>query len=219
MKSIIESISKESFNQKYKYNELISLKIAESSKGMGASPLSAFVAFFFSNLRLKESNSFTNAPYERIDIIITDHHLPLAEVPDCIIIDPKHNNEDYGFDGLCGAGVAYKLVEALSGREKANKYLDILAIATVGDIVPLIDENRVIAKFGIDKINSGDCLESIKFIKEKLEIEKLNSTDISFKIVPRLNSSGRMDNAIKVFQFLTQQVFEQYDYAQHLYIL
>ena len=141
---------------------------------------------------------------EGVDIIITDHHLPLAEVPDCIIIDPKYDNEEYGFDGLCGAGVAYKLVEALSGRETANKYLDILAIATVGDIVPLIDENRVIAKFGIEKINRGDCLESIKFIKEKLEIERLNSTDISFKIVPRLNSSGRMDNALKVFNFLIQ---------------
>jgi len=141
---------------------------------------------------------------EGVDIIITDHHLPLEEVPDCILIDPKYDNDNYGFDGLCGAGVAYKLVEALSGKESANKYLDIVAIATVGDIVPLVDENRVIAKFGIDKINSGDCLKSLSFIKEKLEIEKLTSTDISFKIVPRLNSCGRMDNAIKVFEFLIQ---------------
>lgn len=146
---------------------------------------------------------------EGIDIVITDHHLPLEEVPDCILIDPKYNNLNYGFDGLCGAGVAYKLVEAMSGREIANKYLDIVAIATVGDIVPLVDENRVIAKFGIDKINSGDCLPSLKFIKEKLEIEKLTSTDISFKIVPRLNSSGRMDNAIKVFNFLIQTEKQQ----------
>ena len=141
---------------------------------------------------------------EGVDIIITDHHLPLNEVPDCIIIDPKYNNEKYGFDGLCGAGVAYKLVEALSGRDEANKYLDIVAIATVGDIVPLVDENRILAKFGIDKINSENCLESIKFLKAKLELEKINSSDISFKIVPRLNSCGRMDNAIKVFEFLIQ---------------
>lgn len=141
---------------------------------------------------------------EGIDIVITDHHLPLAEVPDCILIDPKYDNTEYGFDGLCGAGVAYKLVEAMSGREVANKYLDIVAIATVGDIVPLVDENRVLAKFGLEKINKGECLESIKFIKQKLDIEKMTSTDISFKIVPRLNSSGRMDNAIKVFEFLIQ---------------
>ncbi len=141
---------------------------------------------------------------EGVDIIITDHHLPLSEVPDCILIDPKYNNKQYGFEGLCGAGVAYKLIEALSGRDAANKYLDVVAIATVGDIVPLIDENRVIAKFGIDKINDDDCLPSIKFIKEKLELEKITSSDISFKIVPRLNSCGRMDNALKVFEFLIQ---------------
>lgn len=141
---------------------------------------------------------------EGVDIIITDHHLPLDEVPDCILIDPKYDNDEYGFDGLCGAGVAYKLVEAISGRDEANKYLDIVAVATVGDIVPLVDENRPIAKFGIEKINKGDCLKSLTFIKEKLEIEKLSSTDISFKIVPRLNSCGRMDNALKAFNFLIQ---------------
>ena len=141
---------------------------------------------------------------EGVEIVITDHHLPLDEVPDCLIVDPKYNNEDYGFDGLCGTGVAYKLVEVMSDRQTANKYLDIAAIATVGDIVPLIDENRAIAKLGIEKINNSDCLESLKFIKEKLGIEKLTSTDISFKIVPRFNSSGRMDNALKVFDFLIQ---------------
>ena len=140
---------------------------------------------------------------EGIDIVITDHHIPLAEIPDCIVVDPKLES-DYGFDALCGAGVAMKLVEAMAGREEANKYLDIAAIATVGDIVPLIDENRAIAKLGIDKINKGDCLKSISFMLKKLEFEKINSTDISFKIVPRLNACGRMDNAIKVFEFLIE---------------
>ena len=141
---------------------------------------------------------------EGIDIIVTDHHIPLEEVPDCLILDPKHKNEAYGFDALCGAGVAMKLVEALSGRDAANKFLDIAAIATVGDIVPLVDENRAIAKLGIDKINADDCLKSITFLKNKLELEKITSSDISFKIVPRLNACGRMDNAIKVFDFLIE---------------
>lgn len=141
---------------------------------------------------------------EGIDIIVTDHHLPLEEVPDCIIIDPKYNNKEYGFDALCGAGVALKLVEALSDRETFNKYLDICAIATIGDIVPLIDENRAIAKLGIDKINSGNCFKSITFMLKKLGIETITSTDVSFKIVPRLNACGRMDNALKVFDFLIE---------------
>jgi single-stranded-DNA-specific exonuclease len=140
---------------------------------------------------------------EGIDIVITDHHIPLDEIPDCLVVDPKIES-DYGFDALCGAGVALKLVEAMAGREEAKKYLDIAAIATVGDIVPLVDENRAIAKLGIEKINRGDCLKSISFMLKKLELASINSTDISFKIVPRLNACGRMDNALKVFDFLIQ---------------
>ncbi len=141
---------------------------------------------------------------EGIEVIVTDHHLPLPEVPNCLILDPKFDNSEYGFDALCGAGVAMKLVEALGGREEANKFLDIAAIATVGDIVPLVDENRAIAKVGIEKINRGDCHRSLSFLKSKLGIAKLNSTDISFKIVPRFNACGRIDDAIKVFKFLIE---------------
>lgn len=141
---------------------------------------------------------------EGIDIVVTDHHLPLSEIPDCIVVDPKICVEDYGFDGLCGAGVALKLVEAMSDRETMKNYLDIAAIATVGDIVPLVSENRAIARLGIEKINRGDCLKSIAFLLKKLEIEQLTSSDISFKIVPRLNACGRMDNAKKVFEFLIE---------------
>ncbi len=142
---------------------------------------------------------------EGIEVVITDHHLPLAEIPDCLVVDPKICVDEYGFDGLCGAGVALKLVEAMSSKVEAAKYLDLCAIATVGDIVPLVDENRAIAKLGIDKINSGDCLKSIKYMLEKLEIVKLNSYDISFKIVPRLNACGRMDEAFKVVDFLIEE--------------
>jgi len=142
---------------------------------------------------------------EGIDVVITDHHIPLSEIPDCVVIDPKIDPENkYGFDSLCGAGVVLKLVEALSNRAEAMKYLDICAIATVGDIVPLIDENRVIAKLGLEKINRGDTLPSIKLLKKKLKIEECFSTDISFKIVPRLNACGRMDSALKVFDFMIE---------------
>lgn len=141
---------------------------------------------------------------EGIDIIVTDHHLPLAEVPNCLILDPKYKNEEYGFDQLCGAGVAMKLVEALSGREEANKYIDFAGVATIGDIVPLINENRVISKIAVDKINKGDCHKSLSFLKDKLGLNKISSTDISFKIVPRFNACGRMDSAFKVLSFLVE---------------
>ncbi|MBQ8451487.1 MAG: single-stranded-DNA-specific exonuclease RecJ [Clostridia bacterium] len=140
---------------------------------------------------------------EGIDVVITDHHLPLAEIPNTIVVDPKLES-NYGFDGLCGAGVAFKLVEAMSGRDAALKYIDIAAIATIGDIVPLVDENRAIAKLGIDEINRGNTLLSIKHLLGKLELSKVNSTDISYKIVPRINACGRMDSADKMFEYLIE---------------
>lgn len=181
----------------------------ENGYGIGVEAIEEIQAYYMPDLIVTVDLGITAIEeveilkQEGIDIVITDHHIPLAEIPDCIVVDPKLES-DYGFDALCGAGVAMKLVEAMSGRAKANKYLDIAAIATVGDIVPLVDENRAIAKLGIDKINRGECLKSISFMLKKLEFEKVNSTDISFKIVPRLNACGRMDNAIKVFEFLTE---------------
>ncbi len=140
-----------------------------------------------------------------VDIIVTDHHEPSEILPECILIDPKKSNQKYPFNGLCGAGVALKLVEALSGREEIKKYLDVCAVATVGDIVPLVDENRIIAKLGIEMFNSDKCLESYRFMTKELGLKKLNTTDITFKIVPRINASGRMSNGKKVFDFLVEE--------------
>ena len=139
-----------------------------------------------------------------IDVVVTDHHEPTGTLPNCIVIDAKVDGQKYAFNGLCGAGIALKLVEALDGRACIEQYLDICAIATIGDIVPLVSENRVIAKLGLEKINCGDCHESIKFLLEKLNLTNISSEDVSFRIVPRLNSSGRMSNSKKVLDFLIE---------------
>lgn len=139
-----------------------------------------------------------------VDVIITDHHEQTQEKPDTIVVDPKVKNQKYGFEGLCGAGVALKVVQAYAGLEEAKKYIDVCALATVGDIVPLLDENRVIVKKGLEKIQSGDCHKSIKFLLEKLDFKNITSIDLSFRVVPKLNASGRMDKGIKVFKFLTE---------------
>ena len=139
-----------------------------------------------------------------IDVIVTDHHEPCEELPKCTVIDAKVPGQKYSFNGLCGAGVALKLVEALENRSYITKYLDICSIATIGDIVPLVDENRIIAKLGLEKINSGNCLPSIKFLLNKLSLETISSEDVSFKIVPKLNASGRMDKGQKVLDFLIE---------------
>lgn len=137
-----------------------------------------------------------------IDTIVTDHHEPPAIIPDTIVIDPKISGQQYPFNGLSGAGVAFKLVQALSGLDEAMKYVDIACVSTVGDIVPLLDENRAIVKFGLEQINSKSPRPSIGYLKSKLKLLKATSTDIAFKIVPRLNACGRISQADKCYQFM-----------------
>ncbi|MBQ7579279.1 MAG: single-stranded-DNA-specific exonuclease RecJ [Clostridia bacterium] len=134
-------------------------------------------------------------------VIVTDHHEPQETLPNCLIIDPKVNTE-YPFSHLCGAGVVFKIVSALAGHEFANSFIDLVAIATIGDIVPLLGENRAISKLGMEKLAKKDfSLLGLKLLFNQLKIENPQSSDIYLKIVPRINSSGRMDNAKKVFDY------------------
>lgn len=137
-----------------------------------------------------------------VDVIVTDHHEPPEALPDCIIVDPKCEGQDYPFNGLSGAGVVFKIIQYMGGLDEAMQLVDICAISTIGDIVPLLDENRIITKFGLEKMNAEEPRPAIAYLKKFLKIEKLNSTDITFKLVPRLNACGRMDSAFKGFEFL-----------------
>lgn len=128
-----------------------------------------------------------------VDIIITDHHEVPDEIPQTIVVDAKRKDETYGFDGLCGTGVALKVVQAFVGVENLEEYLPICAIATVSDIVPLVDENRAIVKLGLERQKL--LPEGIKMLVKSMKINDINSTAISFKIAPKLNAAGRMGNA------------------------
>lgn len=127
-----------------------------------------------------------------IDLIVTDHHEPQDELPDCIVLDPKIKRN--GFYDLCGAGVALKLVEALSDRQEACKYLDIVAIATIADVVPLKNDNRIIAYFGIKQISKSPR----QGIKMLLGEDTVSSQSIMFRLAPRMNAAGRLNSAMKV---------------------
>lgn len=128
-----------------------------------------------------------------IDIIITDHHEMPEVLPNTIVVDPKVPNQQYGFNGLCGAGVAMKVVETFVGREGLSEYLPICAIATVSDIVPLVDENRALVILGLKQQNL--LPEGLKMLAKQLNLKSINSQAISFKLAPRLNATGRMGNA------------------------
>lgn len=130
-----------------------------------------------------------------VDIIVTDHHDCPEILPKCLVIDAKIPNQRYPFRELCGAGVALKVVEALAGRDTALKYLPVCAIATVSDIVPLVNENRVIVKMGLDKPMSAYPDGLVALAKELKLSNKLTSQEVSFKLAPKLNAAGRMGDA------------------------
>lgn len=132
-----------------------------------------------------------------MDVIITDHHLPGKMLPAALaVIDPKRDDCTYPDKNLAGVGVAFKLCQALwqsSKGEKFTHYLDIVALGTVADIVPLLDENRKIVQMGLKKIENKGLLALIDICR--LNAQKLNSADIGFVIGPRFNAAGRLAQA------------------------
>lgn len=127
------------------------------------------------------------------DIIITDHHMPKETLPNCLIFNPHLENGEQ-FKDLSGAGVAFRLVEALSSFEECLKYIEIAAIATIGDVVPLIGDNRIIVKYGIKKLEKTNY-KGLDMLIKSFQNNPLNAQDVSFKLVPRINALGRLEDA------------------------
>ncbi len=128
-----------------------------------------------------------------IDVIVTDHHEPPEILPDCTVINPKVKNETYPFDGLCGAGVAYKFAYALTG-EKANSLLDFAALATVADSMELIGENRDIVYEGLKLFNKPEIRTCFKYILGENQ-KQVTAQTLAFAVAPRVNAGGRMGDA------------------------
>ena len=131
-----------------------------------------------------------------IDIIVTDHHEIPEVLPKCIVVNPKLPNQAYTFDGLCGTGVAFKIAQAILGFADSEQFLPIATIATIADIVPLREENRIIVAKGL-KVFNQYLPQGLKFLfkQNKLDTKNLEAADIAFKIAPKLNASGRMGDA------------------------
>ncbi len=157
-----------------------------------------------------------------VDVIITDHHETLDALPNAVaVVDAKRKDNMYPFNQLAGCGVAFKLTQALCQKMKLNeneslKYLDVACVGTISDIVPLVDENRVIAKLGLKLIRVTKN-EGLKALFKIANYKKINSTTISFGISPRINACGRMghqEEALKLF--LTEDPIEARNLAQSI---
>jgi single-stranded-DNA-specific exonuclease len=152
-----------------------------------------------------------------IDFIICDHHLPDEELPPAkAILNPKQKDCPYPFKELCGCGVGFKLITALAQvygipQEDYHCYLDLVATAIAADIVPITDENRVLAYYGLERINSNPS-QGIKALINLGGIRKrLTISNVVFVIAPRVNAAGRMDDARKAVA-----MFVEKDYAKAL---
>ena len=137
-------------------------------------------------------------------MIVTDHHSIDGKKADCIVINPKQKEDSYPFDGIAGCGVAFKLCQALQKRtglpkSVLNEVLDLLAVGTVADVVPLLDENRTFVKYGLARINAG-TRPAMKSLKEGISLKNVASENIAFGIGPHINASGRMAEAEEAVQ-------------------
>lgn len=159
-----------------------------------------------------------------LDFIVCDHHLPDDVLPPAIaILNPKQKDCNYPYKELCGCGVGFKLITALSQRlnipeNEYLSYLDLVATAIAADIVPLTGENRALAFYGLKKINENPCA-GIKALMQLSGVKtKFSINNVVFIIAPRVNAAGRMDDARKaVLMFVEDDFNNALEYAEMLH--
>lgn len=159
-----------------------------------------------------------------IDLIITDHHQPQEKLPDAYaIIDPKISDSGYPFPLLAGVGVTFKLLQGLAVvlpeiKEKLMANLDLVAFGTVADIVPLLEENRVLVKYGLERIAKTENIGLQALIQgASLKGREVTCGHIGYVLAPRVNAAGRIGNpSIGVKLFLTNDPLQAMDFAKEL---
>jgi single-stranded-DNA-specific exonuclease len=159
---------------------------------------------------IKSADLIAYAKTLDIDFIVCDHHLPGSELPAAVaILNPKQVDCPYPYKELCGCGVGFKLMMAISDRmglpqENYLQYLDLVATAIAADIVPITGENRILAFYGLKKVNESPCA-GIRALLQLGGVQKqISISGLVFVIAPRVNAAGRMDDARKAVQLFIE---------------
>lgn len=163
---------------------------------------------------VKAIDKVAYAKEKGVDFIICDHHRPGPTLPDAVaVLDPKRDDCEYPFDELCGCGVGFKLISALSRKRDQPfsdllPYLDLVATAIGADIVPIIGENRILAYHGLEVINSAPRA-GFEAIIQQMKKNTMTITDVVFIIAPRINAAGRMKHGNHAVTLLTETDIDQ----------
>lgn len=157
---------------------------------------------------IKSIDKVLYAKEKGIDFIICDHHLPGDEIPDAVaVLDPKRKDCDYPYKELSGCGLGFKLIQAYAQKNdipfsEIECYLDLVAVSIASDIVPITGENRILANYGLKRLNSDPCNGLKALIELSGRTDDFTITDIVFSIGPRINAAGRIDDAKQAVKLL-----------------
>jgi len=185
-----------------------------SQEGIEYAEANGFALIITLDCGIKASDKVTFANLRGIDFIICDHHLPDSDIPNAVaVLDPKRKDCNYPYTELSGCGLGFKLMQAYAQRyrkeEEVFDYLDLVAVSIASDIVPITGENRVLATFGLKKLNENPS-SGLKALKEIAAIR--NDLDISaivFTLGPRINAAGRVAHAKGAVDLLIAQTEEE----------
>jgi len=193
-----------------------------SYKGIDFAEDNGFSLIVALDCGIKAIDKVAYASKKNIDFVICDHHRPGSELPKAVaVLDPKREDCEYPYKELCGCGVGFKLIQALSEKRGLKiddllLYLDLVATAIGADIVPITGENRVLAYYGLKVINNNPRV-GFKAILEQVKKKTLTITDVVFILGPRINAAGRMKHGNHAVQLLTEiDVNRAIEYASQI---
>jgi len=184
-----------------------------SFKGIDFAEDNNFTLIIALDCGIKAIEKVNYAKEKGIDFIICDHHRPGNEIPAAVaVLDPKRSDCEYPYKELCGCGVGFKLIQALASKKGETidnliPYLDLVATAIAADIVPITGENRIMAYFGLQVINTNPRT-GIKAMIHQIDKNELTITDVVFIIAPRINAAGRIKHGNYAVELLTETDFD-----------